>query len=111
MRAGLLALLLMLPWAATAEQTPEKSAAYVVDTGDAWVDAQLQDINHYAERYPDSFLDEVARYAGVSRGYIAALMYTHGWQAASSWFEGPPPDWLRTCIELRGREKRKPGEG
>ena len=87
MRAGLLALLLMLlPWAAAAEQTPEKSAAYVVDTGDAWVDSQLQDINHYAERYPDSFLDEVSRYAGVSRGYVAALMHTHGWQAGDIYF-------------------------
>jgi len=86
MRAGMLALLLMLPWAAAAEQTPEKSAAYVVDTGDAWVDTQLQDINHYAERYPDAFLDEVARYAGVPRGYIAALATTHRWQAGDIYF-------------------------
>lgn len=82
----LVVLLLLLPLAAAAQQTAEKSEAYVVDTGDAWVDAQLQDINHYAERYPDSFLDEVARYAGVSRGYIAALMYSHGWQAGDIYF-------------------------
>jgi hypothetical protein len=86
LRALLALLLLVLPFAAPAQQTPEKSVAYVVATGDAWVDAQLRDINHYAERYPDSFLDEVSRYAGVSRGYIAALMYTHGWQAGDIYF-------------------------
>lgn len=86
LRSMLLGLLLLLPLAATAQQTAEKSEAYVVDTGDAWVDTQLQDINHYAERYPDSFLDEVARYAGVPRGYVAALLQTHGWQAGDIYF-------------------------
>lgn len=86
LRTLLVLLLSVLPLAATAQQTAEKSDAYVVDTGDAWVDGQLRDINHYAERYPDSFLDEVARYSGVSRGYIAALMYTHGWQAGDIYF-------------------------
>lgn len=82
----LLVLWLGLPLAALAQQTAEKSDTYQVHTGDAWVDAQLQDINHYAERFPDSFLDEVARYAGVSRSYIAALMYTHGWHAGDIYF-------------------------
>jgi hypothetical protein len=86
LRPLLLVLLLWLPLLASAQQTAEKSEAYRVHTGDAWVDSQLQDINHYAERYPDSFLDEVSRYAGVSRGYIAALMYTHGWQAGDIYF-------------------------
>ena len=86
LRTVLVLLVLMLPWAASAQQTAEKSEAYVVDTGDAWVDAQLQDINHYAERYPDSFLDEVARYSGVDRGYIAALVNNHGWHAADVYF-------------------------
>lgn len=86
LRTLLALLLLVLPLAAPAQQTPEKSAAYAVATSDDWVDAQLRDINHYAERYPDSFLDEVSRYAGVPRGYIAALMYTHGWQAGDIYF-------------------------
>lgn len=81
-----LSVLLVLPCPAMAQQTAEKSEAYVVATGDAWVDAQLQDINHYAERYPDSFLDEVSRYSGVPRGYVAALMYNHGWQAGDIYF-------------------------
>lgn len=76
----------MLPTVALAQQTAERSAAYQVQTGDEWVDTWLRDINHYAERYPDSFLDEVSRYAGVPRGYIAALVDTHGWQAADVYF-------------------------
>jgi len=54
----LLVLCLGWPLAAQAQQTAEKSDTYQVHTGDEWVDAQLQDINHYAERFPDSFLDE-----------------------------------------------------
>lgn len=72
--------------AAHAQQTEAMSARYSVHTGDAWVDTWLQDINRYAERYPDSFLDEVSRYADVPRGYVAALVNTHGWQAADVYF-------------------------
>lgn len=85
LRALLLSLLLA-PATVLAQQTAERSAAYVVETGDRWVDAQLQDINYYAERYPDAFLDEVSRYAGVPRGYISALFTTHGWQAGDIYF-------------------------
>lgn len=82
----LLVCALLLPALAPAQQTAEKSATYAVDTGDAWVDTWLQDINHYAERYPDSFLDELARYSGVPRSYAAALINTHQWHAADVYF-------------------------
>lgn len=82
----LLLSLLLAPATVLAQQTAERSAVYEVATGDSWVDAQLQDINHYAERYPDAFLDEVSRYADVPRGYISALFTTHGWQAGDIYF-------------------------
>ncbi len=85
LRALLLSLLLA-PATVLAQQTAERSAAYEVATGDRWIDAQLQDINHYAERYPDAFLDEVSRYADVPRGYINALFTTHGWHAGDIYF-------------------------
>ncbi len=78
----LLLSLLLVPATVLAQQTAERSAAYEVETGDSWVDAQLQDINHYAERYPDAFLDEVSRYAGVPRGYISALFTARTRRAA-----------------------------
>ncbi|WP_045728910.1 hypothetical protein [Xanthomonas sp. GPE 39] len=50
-------------------------------SGDAWVDRQLLDIDRYAARYPDSFLDEVARYAQMPRGYAEALLRQCHWPA------------------------------
>ncbi|KAF1014234.1 MAG: hypothetical protein GAK31_03258 [Stenotrophomonas maltophilia] len=75
-----------MPAVAPAQQTAARSEAYEVQSGDAWLDRQLANINHYAERYPDAFLDEVARYAGVPRGYVVALMHSHGWQAGDIYF-------------------------
>lgn len=86
LRTLLLLSLLLAPAITLAQQTAEKSAAYTVATGDAWIDTWLADINHYAERYPDSFLDEVSRYSGMQRGYLAALLDNHGWQAADIYF-------------------------
>jgi hypothetical protein len=37
------------------------------DTGDAWIDARLADIDRYAARHPDAFVDELARYQGAPR--------------------------------------------
>ncbi|KAB7768049.1 hypothetical protein [Xanthomonas maliensis] len=68
--------------AATAADAP----AVMPGTGDAWVDQHLTDIGSYAQRYPDSFLDELARYAGVSRGYAQALLQAHGWHAGDIYF-------------------------
>lgn len=82
----LLLSVLLVPAITLAQQTAEKSATYAVATGDAWTDTWLADINHYAERYPDSFLDEVARYSGVDRAYAAALVNNHGWHAADVYF-------------------------
>ncbi|HEL5400871.1 TPA: hypothetical protein UOJ25_000965 [Stenotrophomonas maltophilia] len=51
LRALLLSLLLA-PATVLAQQTAERSAGYTVETGDRWVDAQLQDINHYGQARP-----------------------------------------------------------
>jgi len=83
---ALLSILLLVPATVLAQQTAERSAAYEVNSGDSWLDAQLQDINHYAERYPDAFLDEVSRYADVPRAYVSALFTAHGWQASDIYF-------------------------
>jgi len=93
-RHALLAMLLLcgapaLPALAqsTGEATPsDEGTAYAPGTGDAWLDRQLADVNHYAERYPDAFIDELVRYGGARRGYPEALMRQHGWAAADVWF-------------------------
>lgn len=43
-------------------------------TGDAWVDAQLADINQYGARWPEPFADELARYQGAPRSLVDELL-------------------------------------
>ena len=59
-------------------QTPQLD--YQPRSGDAWLDRQLVDINAYAARYPQSFVDEVARYYTVPRAYVEAMMQQPAWQ-------------------------------
>lgn len=70
----------------TATQASVKQAsvepAYAPATGNAWIDRQLADINLYAARYPQSFLDEIARYYGVSRAYAESLVKHPAWEPA-----------------------------
>ena len=47
-------------------------------SGDAWVDAQLADINAYGARWPGPFADELARYHDAPRGFVDALL-AQGW--------------------------------
>lgn len=72
------------PASAAAATGQETAPAVMPGTGDAWVDQHLADMGSYAQRYPDSFMDEVARYAGVRRGYVQALLQVHGWHAGTS---------------------------
>lgn len=63
-------------WAQSAE------VQYQPRSGDAWIDRHLADINRYAARYPQSFLDEVARYYDVPRAYAESLMQQPAWDPA-----------------------------
>ena len=86
--------------------------AYDPGTGDAWLDRQLADVNRYAERYPDAFIDELVRYGGARRGYVQALMQQHGWAAGDIWFAC---FWGQaigaSCREPVQARSRLPGEG
>lgn len=64
----------------------DSAADYRPRTGDAWIDRALRDIDDYAARYPDSFVDEVSRYLGVSRDYAQALSAQPGWRAGDVHF-------------------------
>jgi len=74
----LLACLCATPAALAEEQQAD---SYEPRTGDAWIDRHLADINVYAARYPQSFIDEVARYHAVPRAYVESLLQQPGWQA------------------------------
>lgn len=67
---------------ASAQQASgNEPARYAAASGDAWVDRHLADINHYAERYPDSFADELARYYAAPRAYVLAMLQQPDWTA------------------------------
>ena len=105
---------LVLPGVASAQAAPATTAAvsYEPRTGDAWLDRQLADVNLYAARYPDAFVDEVVRYGGARRGYVEALMRQHGWAAGDVWFAC---FWGQaigaSCREPVQARTRHPGEG
>ncbi|MET0550323.1 MAG: hypothetical protein ABW002_13745 [Xanthomonas sp.] len=67
------------PAPAAAAEAKEDATAEVPGTDDAWIDRQLLDIDRYAARYTDSFLDEVARYAQMPRGYAEVLLRERRW--------------------------------
>src|SRR5690606_1865052 len=54
------------------------------DTGDAWLDRQLADIDRYASTYPETFAAEVERYAGASRAYVRGPRAPPGWDAGDA---------------------------
>lgn len=74
----LIGLLLAVASGGSLAQSPGE---YSPRSGDAWIDRHLTDINAYAERYPASFADEMARYYAVPRGYVEAMMKQPDWTA------------------------------
>ena len=60
-------------------QTAE--SGYEPRSGDAKIDRYLADINDYANRYPASFVDEMARYYTVPRPYVEAMLQQANWTA------------------------------
>ncbi|MEQ7867815.1 MULTISPECIES: hypothetical protein [Xanthomonas] len=74
------------PASAPTAAAPAAAPAVTPGTGDAWVDQHLADMGSYAQRYPDSFIGEVARYTGTPRGYVQALLQVHGWHAGDIYF-------------------------
>ncbi len=56
-----------------------KASGWNPRTGDATVDATLGDINQYAARYPDAFVDEIVRYHAAPRTLVDALMLNPQW--------------------------------
>ncbi len=69
--------MLVLAGASFAQQ-PEN--AYQPQSGNAWLDRQLVDMNFYAERYPQSFADEISRYYSVPRDYVEAMLQQPAWR-------------------------------
>ena len=94
-----LAAALLLPLAASAQESPPDAAPDPQEeavgepaapedpsaTGDGWIDAQLADIGRYARRYPDAFADELVRYHDVPRTAVSSLL-EEGWEPGDVYF-------------------------
>ena len=62
------------------------SPGWTPRTGDAWVDAWLGDMNAYAHRYRDPFIDEVVRYQGAPRPLVDELLVRRRWAPADVYY-------------------------
>lgn len=67
-------LCLLMPLGALAQDDAAAASAWAADTGDAVVDLRLADINRYAGRYPEAFLDELVRYFDAPRPLLQDLL-------------------------------------
>jgi len=74
--AGLLLSVALLPPIAFAQ---DHAFAWNPRSGDAWIDAQLADINAYGSRYRGAFVDELARYHAAPRALVTELVDERNW--------------------------------
>lgn len=82
------------------QEAAAQAQAPAYATGDAWLDGRLADIDRYAARYPEAFLAELERYAGIRRDYVRALLGRPGWRAGDAWYAC----FLARALELGCRE-------
>ena len=76
-RALLLALCLVAaPLAACAQ---DFAHPWQPRSGDDWTDARLADVNAYAARYRDAFVDELVRYFDAPRELVEELVVDRRW--------------------------------
>lgn len=55
-------------------------------TGSAWIDARLPDMDAYAARYPDAFVDEIVRYHEAPRALVEEALADDGMGAGDVYF-------------------------
>ena len=114
---------LAMPMAAAAQDAAPEPAANVADvapdavvwaprTGDAWVDTWLADLNLYAERYADAFVDELVRYRSAPRPLVEQMMADEAWRPADIYVACATAQALgRTCREVAAAWRRDHAEG
>lgn len=76
LRAWLVAAAMLL---ATTAHAQDDAHAWDPRTGDAWTDRQLADVNAYAGRYREAFIDELVRYFGAPRALVTELLVERRW--------------------------------
>jgi hypothetical protein len=82
----LFAIALLAAWTMMSPARAQAVAMAAGGTGDAWVDATLADMDRYAARYPDAFVDELTRYQAAPRSLVANLVGPGHWAAGDVYF-------------------------
>ncbi len=76
-------------------------------SGDAWIDAQLADINAYGSRYRGAFVDELARYHAAPRALVTELVDQRNWAPGDVYYACALAQVLgrpcRTLVEAWGQ--------
>lgn len=76
-------------------------------SGDAWIDRQLADINLYAERYPDAYLDELVRYRAAPRALATRLLREGRWAPGDVYYACALAQMtVRPCAEVADAWRR-----
>lgn len=103
------------PRATATDQPPVasgESARWSPQTGDAWLDARLDDMNAYAVRYPDAFVEEIARYHEVPREVAQALVADRRWTPGDAYMACAVAEVAgRACRDVAGEWRRDHAEG
>ena len=81
-------------------------------SGDAWVDAQLADINRYGSRYREPFVDEIVRYYGAPRALVNELLAKRRWVPGDVFYACAIAQVLgRPCRHVADEWDRNRGKG
>jgi hypothetical protein len=85
-RAWFASCVVVLSLALGSARAEEVDSGATARSGDAWVDAMLVDINRYAARYPDAFVDELVRYDSAPRALVGTLLADPRWTPGDIYF-------------------------
>ncbi|MCD9027131.1 hypothetical protein LDO26_02740 [Luteimonas sp. BDR2-5] len=87
-------------------------AVWAPRTGDDWLDTWLADMNRYAARHHDAFVDEIVRYQGAPRALVEELLVEQRWQPADVYLACATALALgRACREVATERRRDAAGG
>ena len=69
---------------AAAQESP--AAVAEVGTGDDWIDARLRDMDAYAARHRDAFIDEIVRYLEAPRPLVEEALAAGGMRPGDTYY-------------------------
>lgn len=93
------------------ELAPDDADARAPATGDDWIDAQLADVNRYAERYRAAFVDELVRYQAAPRPLVEQALDADVAAGDAYYACALAQAFGRPCREVLDAWRANPGDG